>query len=124
MHELALAQSIVDIVAGEARAQGFARVTRIRLAIGSLAIVEPDALAFGFDAVSRGTAAEGAVLDVDRPPGTGFCAQCGAQVEMSQRGDACPACGSHQVRKAISLFGIGKAGSNSTLGASCDSGST
>ena len=36
----------------------------------------------------------------------------------------CPACGSHQVRKAISLFGIGKAGSNSTLGASCDSGST
>ena len=36
----------------------------------------------------------------------------------------CPACRSHRVKKAISLFGVGKASGNSTLGASCDSGST
>lgn len=97
MHELALAQSIVDIVAGEARAQGFARVTRVRLAIGALSIVEPDALAFGFEAVSRGTAAEGAALDIERPAGKGLCAACGGEVGIAQRGEGCPACGSFQV---------------------------
>ena len=36
----------------------------------------------------------------------------------------CPACGSHPVMKAISLFGVAKASGNSTSGASCDLGST
>jgi hydrogenase nickel incorporation protein HypA/HybF len=97
MHELALAQGILEIVAGEARTQGFSRVMKIRLAIGALAMVEPDALVFGFDAVSRGTEAEGAVLDIARPPGRGYCAGCGEQVELGQRGDPCPGCGGYQL---------------------------
>ena len=93
MHEVAIARSILEIVAEEARAQGFSRVTKIRLAIGALATVEPDALAFGFEAVSRGTQAEGAALDIERPPGRARCEQCGARWALLQRGDACPACG-------------------------------
>jgi len=97
MHELSLAQGIVDIVAEAARAQSFSRIRRIRLAIGALAQVEPDALSFGFDAVSRGTMAEGATLDIERPSGAGYCLGCSGQVELIQRGDPCPACGGFDV---------------------------
>ena len=97
MHELAIARSILDIIAEEARAQGFCRVTKIRLAIGALATVEPDALTFGFEAVSRGTEADGAALDIERPPGRGRCARCGERWALRERGEACPACGGYRV---------------------------
>jgi len=58
------------------------------------------------------------------------CEECDADFELfirslSQPADpTCPKCGSHKVKKAISLFGVSKASSSSTLGVSCDSGST
>jgi putative FmdB family regulatory protein len=58
------------------------------------------------------------------------CEECDADFELfvrslSQQADpSCPRCGSHRVKKAISLFGVGRVTSNSALGASCDSGST
>lgn len=97
MHELALAQSIVDIVEAQAKANAVTRVRKVHLVVGALAGVEPDALLFGFDSVTRGTIAEGATLELQRPPGKGACMKCGAEVVIEQRGDACPACGSYQV---------------------------
>ena len=61
MHELALATEVVAICA--ARADG-ARVIRVRLEVGRLAAVLPDALRFCFDACANGTAVEGATLDI------------------------------------------------------------
>lgn len=61
MHELALATEVVSICA--ARADG-ARVVRVRLEVGKLAAVLPDALRFCFDACANGTAVEGATLDI------------------------------------------------------------
>jgi putative FmdB family regulatory protein len=58
------------------------------------------------------------------------CEECDADFELfvrslSQQADpSCPRCGSHRVKKAISLFGVGRVTGNSALGASCDSGST
>ena len=97
MHELALAQGIIDVVEAQARAQRFSRVTRVRLVVGALASVEPDALRFGFEAASRGTIAEGAALDIEQPPGAGHCVACGAEVTLSSRGAPCPGCGSFMV---------------------------
>jgi len=61
MHELALATEVVSICA--ARADG-ARVLRVRLEVGKLAAVLPDALRFCFDACAHGTQVEGAELDI------------------------------------------------------------
>jgi hydrogenase nickel incorporation protein HypA/HybF len=66
MHELALATEVVSICA--ARADG-ARVTRVRLEVGRLAAVLPDALRFCFDACANGTLVEGASLDIIETPG-------------------------------------------------------
>jgi hydrogenase nickel incorporation protein HypA/HybF len=98
MHEMALTESIVDIVSDEARKQGFGRVRVVRLRIGAMAHVEPEALRFCFDAVSRGTAAEGATLDIVRLPGEGWCLDCGKTVPLEERFGACPECGKSHVQ--------------------------
>jgi hydrogenase nickel incorporation protein HypA/HybF len=61
MHELGITRNIVSIVGQAARGR---RIVRITLEVGALAGVEPRAIAFCFDVVARGTAAEGAVLDI------------------------------------------------------------
>jgi hydrogenase nickel incorporation protein HypA/HybF len=98
MHEMSLCESIMGIIEDEAKRQGFTRVKRVRLEIGALSGAEPEAMRFGFDAVTRGTLAEGAELEILPLPGTAWCLPCAAQVEISQRFDTCPVCGSPQVQ--------------------------
>lgn len=98
MHEIALTESIVEIVAEEARKQGFGKVRRVRLRLGAFAGVEPEPLRFCFDAVSRGTVAEGAALDIVRTPGEGWCPDCGKSAPLEERFGACPECGGRNVQ--------------------------
>ncbi|HEY8160682.1 MAG: hydrogenase maturation nickel metallochaperone HypA [Methylocystis sp.] len=98
MHEMALTESIVDIVCEEARKQGFGRVRIVRLKVGAMAAVEPEALRFCFDAISRGTVADGATLDIIRAPGEGRCLDCGKAVPLDERFADCPACGGRRVQ--------------------------
>jgi len=98
MHEMALAQGIVDLIADEARKQSFALVKTVRLEIGALAHVEPEALRFCFDAVARGTLAEGAGLDILSAPGEAWCFDCSAPVAVYERFGACPACGGFRLQ--------------------------
>ncbi len=97
MHEMALAQGVVDIAVEQARANNAAGIRLVRLEIGALSHVEPRALSFCFDAVSRGTLAEGAVLEIDRPQGSATCLMCVKTFPLANRYDPCPHCGSHQV---------------------------
>ena len=98
MHEMSLCESILGVIEQQAVAQSFARVNRVRLEIGPLAGVETEALRFSFDVVTRGSIAEGAVLEIIEPPIAAWCMQCGEPVEVRQRHDACPRCASHQVQ--------------------------
>ena len=98
MHEMALAESMIQIIEGEAGRQAFSRVKVIVLAIGALGHVEPEALRFSFDAVSRGTIAEGADLRIEIIPGTAWCMDCGKAVPIAARYDPCPDCGGHQLQ--------------------------
>ena len=96
MHELSLAQSIIDLVEEQRAGERFARVRTIRVSIGQLSNVDPRALEFGFEVVARGTVAEGASLAIDRPPGRAYCTDCSATVEIATRTDACPTCAGHR----------------------------
>ncbi|MGE5369381.1 MAG: hydrogenase maturation nickel metallochaperone HypA [Chloroflexota bacterium] len=98
MHEMALTESIVEIVSEEARRHASNKVRVVRLLIGALAHVEPEALRFCFDAVSRDTIAEGATLDIVRAPGEGWCLDCGKTVAIEERFGACPECGGRHVQ--------------------------
>lgn len=98
MHEMSLAEGVREIVEDVARTHAATRVTRVRLEIGRLSQVEVDAMRFAFDVVMRGSLADGAALEVVETPGTAWCMRCSQAVEIGQRGDGCPACGSYQLQ--------------------------
>jgi hydrogenase nickel incorporation protein HypA/HybF len=70
MHELAIAESIVDLVEEHAKKDVFQRVHRIHVLVGELSHVDPRALEFGFEVIAKGTVAEGATLAFDRRSGS------------------------------------------------------
>jgi hydrogenase nickel incorporation protein HypA/HybF len=76
VHELGIMQSALGLVAEHARRENASRVVRIVLRIGELSGVEPDALRFAFDAVTPGTVAAGAALQIDVVPPLAHCASC------------------------------------------------
>lgn len=94
MHELSIAESIVEIAETTARNANAVRVTAVRLRIGALAGVAPDALRFSYDVVTAGTILEGSTLDIIDVPVTVFCPTCRDEVALDgiQRFE-CPRCG-------------------------------
>jgi hydrogenase nickel incorporation protein HypA/HybF len=97
MHEMSLCEGILQVIEENARANGYRRVIMVRLEIGALAGVEIDAMRFSFDAVTRGSVAEGARLDIVRLPGRAWCMDCAREVQVAQRYDECPGCGGFQL---------------------------
>ena len=93
MHEMSLAEGIVQLIEEAAVREGFSRVKLVAIEIGQLSMVEPEALAFCFDAVARGSIAEGARLEIENVPGRGVCLQCGTAAEIENLYDPCPGCG-------------------------------
>lgn len=98
MHEMSLAEGILQIVEDAARNQGFSRVKEVRLEIGALSGVEVEALSFCLDVVLKGGVADGARVELERVPGRGYCMQCEDTVEIAALYDACPRCGGYQVQ--------------------------
>lgn len=98
MHEMALCAEVVRIIVDEAARGGFSKVKLVRLEIGTLSHVMPEAMKFCFEAVAARTIAEGAALEIVELPGAAWCAACAKQVEISQRYEPCPSCGSYQLQ--------------------------
>jgi hydrogenase nickel incorporation protein HypA/HybF len=98
VHEMSLVESLVDLVEDERRKQDFSRVRVIRLKVGALGHAEPEAIRFCFDAITSGTIADGARLEIETVPGEGWCSRCRRTVPLEERFAACPLCGIAQVR--------------------------
>jgi hydrogenase nickel incorporation protein HypA/HybF len=93
MHEMAITQSVVDAVCGHAAGR---RVHSVRVQVGALCAVVPDAMEFCFDLAAEGTVADGARLDLDVQPGSARCRTCGEEFALSDLILLCP-CGSADV---------------------------
>jgi hydrogenase nickel incorporation protein HypA/HybF len=100
MHEMAIAENMLEIVETTARGNGATRVRIVCLEIGALSHVAPEALRFCFDAVTRGSIADGAQLTIVTTPGAAWCMPCGETVPLERLGEACPRCGSYQLTVA------------------------
>lgn len=98
MHEMSLAEGVLQLIEAAARQDRFKRVTAVWLEIGQLSSVEPEAMAFCFAAVTRGTVADGARLEIITLPGQGWCAACARTVPMTEVFGECPLCGGFPLR--------------------------
>ena len=77
MHEMSIAMAVVDQVEqAAAEAGGVTAVTSVRLQVGELAGVVPDALSFCFELACAGTVLEGAELVTESVPGRARCEPC------------------------------------------------
>ena len=98
MHEMSLCEGVLQILEDHAQLRGFRRVKTVWLEIGALSGVDPEAMRFGFDAVMRGTLADGAALHILERPGQAWCLPCSKAVAVKARYDACPECGRYQLQ--------------------------
>lgn len=98
MHEMSLCESVLDILQTESKRQNFTKVKIVRLDIGVLSHVEPEAMEFCFSAVTKGTLADAAKLVILRSPGAAWCMDCNKEVEIEARFDPCPHCGGHKLQ--------------------------
>ena len=93
MHELAIAESVVETVT---QRLPDAKVTCVRLEVGALSGVVPDSIRFCFDLATEGTGLAGARLEITEPPARCRCRACGAQFQPESPVVLCP-CGSPDV---------------------------
>jgi len=66
MHEVAVAGSILDAVRTEAVSRRPARAVKVGVRIGEMAGIDPEALAFCFEALVKGTDLEPLELEIER----------------------------------------------------------
>lgn len=93
MHEMAITTALLELIREQLVANGAERASRVVVDIGLLSHVDPHALRFAFDAISRGGPADGAELVIRQPAGRAWCLDCDAGVAVTTRDGLCPRCG-------------------------------
>jgi hydrogenase nickel incorporation protein HypA/HybF len=94
MHELSIAESVVDAITARTAQR---RVRVVRLEVGQLSGVSADALRFCFELAAADTPVDGAALEIEELAGRARCATCGEEFVLSDPILLC-GCGSSDVR--------------------------
>ncbi len=98
MHEMSIAQQILEIVEQHLPESAEERVTAVKLRIGDMAGIVNESLEFCFSAITEGTPVEGASLVIERVPIVVLCRKCEKESQLDFMIFSCPACGSKDVR--------------------------
>ncbi len=93
MHEFAIASSVLQAVQTEVRLRPGMRVSKIGVRIGDLAGLDPDALSFCFQALTKETELESVVLVIERKPRRQRCSRCAHEFVVVNYETSCPECG-------------------------------
>jgi hydrogenase nickel incorporation protein HypA/HybF len=98
MHEMGIAQNILEIALEAAEKEKASRVTRIDMVAGELRGLVPMQLTFCFGIVAQNTIASGAYLNIEEVPITAHCEDCNADFPVKEYEYLCPVCSSAKVR--------------------------
>ncbi|ADJ26696.1 hydrogenase nickel insertion protein HypA [Dehalogenimonas lykanthroporepellens BL-DC-9] len=92
MHEMAVTQSLLDIVIKEAEKAGAKKVNAVNLVIGELSGLVDDSVQFYFDFLTKDTIADGSRLVFRRVPARMKCRACEAEFSPEPDEWVCPQC--------------------------------
>ncbi len=92
MHEFGIASEIVAAAVSEGAKHGAAKITTVTIRVGAFRGVVPDSLRLFFNHLVKGTAADGAALEIEEEPAVVSCPACG-ETPASGLTLSCPACG-------------------------------
>ena len=93
MHEMSIAEGIIEVVERTAKANQVDRIKSVTIEVGELAGVDIPSLEFAWKSVTLNSPAEGAELKIERPDGVAWCMDCSKSVPFHKYGSACPECG-------------------------------
>jgi hydrogenase nickel incorporation protein HypA/HybF len=94
MHEMSIAQSVLDIAFGEMEKNASKGVKKIKISIGEFSGVVKEALEFAFDVLKPGTPAARANVEIELLPMTANCTECGpVDCRLNDLNLFCPQCG-------------------------------
>jgi hydrogenase nickel incorporation protein HypA/HybF len=96
MHELGIAQSVLEAVQAEAAKHEGAKAAKVGLRIGELAAIDPEALRFAFEALTRETDLEGMEVEIEMCPRRHRCSDCAAEFNVKDFVFECPQCGANR----------------------------
>ena len=94
MHEVSLAESMLELIQERAETEGFSKVITVWLEVGMLSCVEADAMSFCFESVVANSIASDANLEIISVAGLGKCNECHKCSPIKHLFDPCCHCGS------------------------------
>jgi len=97
MHELSIAQALVEQIEATATQEHAQRVVRVVITVGALSGVDPEALSSLFPLVAEGTVAADATLLIERVAVRAHCKACGLETQAKTTFSGCTACGSKDI---------------------------
>jgi hydrogenase nickel incorporation protein HypA/HybF len=92
MHEVSIMAEAVRMAVAAARKSGAARVTGLKLRVGTLSSAVPEAMRFAWTVVCRDTIADGASLEIESVSATCWCAECREEFPCADFFNECPRC--------------------------------
>lgn len=98
MHEVSIANSIIDIIQSSIPAGNTGYVASVQIKVGELSSIETEALLFAFDIVKAKTPLANARLNIEIIEGKGQCSDCGTEFNMNTYATACPKCNSYLIK--------------------------
>jgi hydrogenase nickel incorporation protein HypA/HybF len=98
MHELSIAQNIIEMVQEYVPEPEWKQVSAVRVKIGTMAGIVPDSLDFSFQAITAETAFRKTRLITERIPFCVQCRTCNDQTENEDGFAVCSKCGSTDIK--------------------------
>jgi hydrogenase nickel incorporation protein HypA/HybF len=93
MHEMGIANSILEAVRTEAQRFPGGHISKVGVRIGELAGVDPDSMSFCFDALVRETDLEPLAIEIEYCSRSHQCRDCRGIFPAPLEGARCPSCG-------------------------------
>ena len=85
-------ESALESATAELRKAGAREILRMKLRVGVLSGVVPEALEFAFESLKGTTPAAGAVLEIELTPAVFRCLDCTAESKLTKMTFNCPRC--------------------------------
>jgi hydrogenase nickel incorporation protein HypA/HybF len=98
MHEFSIIASLFEILLEKAGEQQALKITRVKLNVGRLSGVVPEALETAFDAYKKETIADSARLEIEELPLKVRCQNCGWEALLDSYIFVCPSCNSTNLK--------------------------
>jgi len=97
MHEMSIAQSILDIVGEYMTKEDGGRLLEVAVEVGELTAVVPDSLTFCYEALVENSPYENSKIRINVIPLTGTCSKCNNSFKIEKFEFLCPTCQSSNI---------------------------